>query len=333
MRTFRMKNRNGIEVGFNSVGASITYVLTPDRYGNFKNIALTLPEPNDYLKNEIYAGATIGPVAGRITDGILPILDQTYHLSQNEGKNTLHGGEKNFAHVIWNMTNFRENEDEVSLRFSYTAPDGENGFPGNRKISVEYILNWQNQLIISYTAETDKPTYLNITNHCYWNLSGNFNSDAYDHILKINADSVYYNDIQFLPTKCVPVQHTPFDFITPRKIRDAFLDFPGHEQLKLNKGFNHAYLIENDEAILLWDAESGRTMTLSTDYPCVVFYSGGFLDQRSDTGNQQKPVVGSGLAFEAQYLPDAPKWMGDSLPILFPGNIYRKTIVFSFGMQ
>lgn len=333
MRTFRMKNRNGIEVGFNSAGASIAYVLTPDRYGNFKNIALTLPEPKDYLKNEIYAGATVGPVAGRIKEGILPILDQTYHLCRNDGNNTLHSGEKNFAHVIWKITDFRNNENEVSLRFSYMAPDGENGFPGNRKVSVEYILNRLNQLIISYTAETDKPTYLNITNHCYWNLSGNFNSDAYDHILKINADAVYYNDIQFLPIECVDVKNSPFNFLAPRKIRDAFLYFSDHEQLQLNKGFNHAYLIKGDEAVLLSDDESGRTLTLSTDYPCVVFYSGGFLDQVSDTINQQKLVAGSGLAFEAQYLPDAPKLMGDSLPILFPGMIYRKTIVYQFGTK
>ncbi|HQP46336.1 MAG TPA: aldose epimerase family protein [Flexilinea sp.] len=333
MRTFRMKNRNGIEVGFHSAGASIAYVLTPDRYGNFKNIALTLPEPKDYLNNEIYAGATVGPVAGRIKDGILPVLDQTYHLCRNEGNNTLHGGEKNFAHVIWNMTDFRENEDEASLRFSYTAPDGENGFPGNRKVSVEYILNRLNQLIISYTAETDKPTYLNITNHCYWNLSGDFNRDAYDHILKINADAVYYNDIQFLPTEYVDVKNSPFDFQTPRKIRDAFLNFPDHEQLKLNKGFNHAYLTKGDEAVFLSDNKSGRTLTISTDYPCVVFYSGGFLDQISGNENQRRPAVGSGLAFEAQYLPDAPQLMGDSLPILFPGMIYRKKIVFGFGTK
>ena len=141
--------------GFNG-SASIAYVLTPDRYGNFKNIALTLPEPKDYLNNEIYAGATVGPVAGRIKDGILPVLDQTYHLCRNEGNNTLHGGEKNFAHSIWDITRFAENENEVSLRFLY----GTRWRTDSRKSESlgRIYLEQLNQLIISY--RDGQATYL-----------------------------------------------------------------------------------------------------------------------------------------------------------------------------
>ena len=123
------------------------------------------------------------------------------------------------------------------------------------------------------------------------------------------------------------------DSLDFQAMKSAILEFSDHEQLKLNKGFNHAYLTKGDEAVFLSDNKSGRTLTISTDYPCVVFYSGGFLDQISGNENQRRPAVGSGLAFEAQYLPDAPQLMGDSLPILFPGMIYRKKIVFGFGTK
>jgi aldose 1-epimerase len=185
-----------------------------------------------------------------------------------------------------------------------------------------------------YTAVTDKETWINPTNHTYWNLSGDFTAPGDFQVLQINADSVYYNDKFHLPVSRESVKDTPFNFSLPRSVADAVQSNPSHPQLLNALGYNNAYSLNQGggPAAVLHDPFSGRRVTVTTDYPSLVFYSGGYLGNAGCTADGQKIAAGSAYALEAQYLPDAPRLQGDRTPFLKPGETFQKRIAFRFDL-
>lgn len=324
---------NTMSLGIMAFGAAVMFVRTPDRKGNIKNIALSLPE-NAYSASDTYAGATVGPVAGRIKGGVLSIHGKNYRLPQNDGENTLHSGPENLGHSLWKMQETFCCDREAGVVFTQHLHDGQNGFPGERDITVRYSLSDDNTIQIQYTAVTDKETWMNPTNHTYWNLSGDFTAPGDFQMLQINADRVFYNDEFHLPVSCESVKGTPFDFSFPRSVADAVQSNPTHPQLFNARGYNNAYLLNpgKEPAAVLHDPLSGRRITVTTDYPSLVFYSGGYLDNAGDTADNQKIAAGSAYALEAQYLPDAPRLQGDRTPFLKPGEVFQKRIAFRFDL-
>ncbi|HEX3040392.1 MAG TPA: aldose epimerase family protein [Caproiciproducens sp.] len=325
---------NTMSFGTMAFGAAVAFVRTPDRRGNIKNIALSLPDRNAYSASDTYAGATVGPVAGRIKGGILSIHGKEYRLLKNDGENTLHGGPENLGHSLWKVQETFCSENEAGVVFTQHLHDGQNGFPGERDISVRYSLSDDNTIQIRYTAVTDKETWVNPTNHSYWNLSGDFTGPGDFQVLQINAESVYYNDRFHLPVSCENVKGTPFDFTAPRAVGDAVQSNPSHPQLLNALGYNNAYLLNQGggPAAVLYDPFSGRRVTVTTDYPSLVFYSGGYLGNAGCTADSQKIAAGSAYALEAQYLPDAPRLQGGRTPFLKPGEVFQKSIAFRFDL-
>ncbi len=323
---------NSMSLGIMAFGATVTFVRTPDRNGNIKNIALSLSDENSYFSSDTYAGATVGPAAGRIKGGVLAIHSKKYLLPKNDGENTLHSGPNNLGLSLWEVRETFCRGGEAGVIFTQHLCDGQNGFPGERDISVRYSLFDNNTLEISYSAATDKETWMNLTNHTYWNLSGDFTRPGDFQALQINADSLYYNDQSHLPVSRESVKGTPFDFTSPRSIADAVQSDPSHPQLLNARGYNNAYLLKQncEPAAVLHDPNSGRRVTVRTDYPSLVFYSGGYLDHSGYTDEHQKIAAGGAYALEAQYLPDAPRLLGDTAPFLRPGEEYRKSISFHF---
>lgn len=314
-------------------GAAVTFVRTPDRKGNIKNIALSLPD-SAYSASDTYAGATVGPVAGRIKGGVLSIRGKDYRLPKNDGENTLHSGPENLGHSLWKVQETFCRDHEAGVVFKQHLNDRKNGFPGERDITVRYSLSDDNIIRIQYSAVTDKETWINPTNHTYWNLSGDFTVPGGFQTLQINADRVFYNDESHLPVSCENVKRTPFDFSFPRSVADAVQSNPTHPQLLNARGYNNAYLLNqgSEPAAVLHDPLSGRRITVMTDYPSLVFYSGGYLDNAGYTSDGQKIAAGSAYALEAQYLPDAPRLQGDRTPFLKPGEVFQKWIAFRFDI-
>lgn len=328
-----MENSHHIRVGLMNFGATVVFVEAPDRAGNIKNIALSLERFEGYSEGGTFAGETLGPVAGRIRDGLLPIAGQEYRLPQNESGNTLHSGPENLSRAFWNVTRTFCEDRTAGVVFEQRRQDGEDSFPGDRSFSVCYTLTEEDTLQIRYQASTSKTTWINLSSHLYWNLTGNFTAPGDSQLLQIRADRVLFNNGMHLPVSCESVKGTPFDFQTPCSVASAVSRNAGHEQLLNARGYNNAYLLSGDSgrAAELTDPVSGRSLTVETDYPSLVFYSGGYLGDAGFTPDRQKIAAGSAYALEAQFLPDAPHLQGDGAPFLRPGDTYQKTISFHFG--
>jgi aldose 1-epimerase len=329
----RLRNASGISVRILSAGASIAEVITPDRQGNFTNIAMSLEPVSQYLEGSSYAGAVLGPNAGRIRGSSIPVGTQVYPLTENEGPNQLHGGPNNFSRRIWTLEGIRKEEGSESAAFTLTVPDGLDGYPGRREISVVYRLDDKDSLSITFRAVSDQETWLNLSSHCYWNLSGDFAGTALDHSLCINADRVVYNDPANLPIGLYPVEHTPFDFRESRSIRETLGGSHDSGQFAPACGYNHAYdIIGQAPAAVLLDPGSGRTLTVDTDYPSLVFYSGGCLGADTTLHGGIPASPSCAIALEAQEFPDALHLDGVPHPIVEPQHEWTRFIRYSFGL-
>ena len=311
-----------IQCTLSDLGAAIEAVRVRDGAGRMIPVALSREVFHPGQANRGMAGRTIGPCCGRVAGGEIEIDGRRLRLTANEGPNQIHGGPGGAGNRTWRG----ERLCPTRVRFSLTLPDGLDGYPGNRQIEAEYALAGR-ALRVRYTAVTDKPTWLGLTNHVYWDLSGRFNGTALDQRLQIAAEKVVFNGPGHLPQAVRPAEG-PFDFRAPRSLRAGMGVDPTHAQLALGRGYNNAFLLDSALsegmgcAARLACPESGLGMRLRTNQPALVLYSGGFL------GGGATP--GCAVAMEAQHVPDPFHLPGQQPAILRPGETYLCEIEWDF---
>ncbi|SDZ48521.1 aldose 1-epimerase [Evansella caseinilytica] len=330
VNAYTMRNKHGIEVTCIDYGCTITKLLTPDANGKLENIVLGFDDLESYLQHSQYFGAVIGRVAGRIKDGQFDLDGKVYRLAQNEDDKHIHGGERGFDKVIW-QADIEETEEEATVVFTYHSPDGEEGYPGNLEMTVKYILTDDNAFVIEYHGVSDQRTLLNVTNHSYFNLSGNIKTDILDHELTLGSRHYLELTDKFLPTgEKLEVSGTPFDFRQGRKIRDGVTSTLEQNKL-VGNGYDHPFLLdEADKQIVLSDPTSGRKMTMETTEPCVVLYTGNKIsDELIIRDVQGKKYVG--LCLETQGVPDAVHHPQFPSVVLEKGDVYRSRTVYTFN--
>jgi aldose 1-epimerase len=327
-KVFHLKNGNGMEVELLSYGGRLSKIIVPDKEGNFENILLTYNRPEDFLFDTYFFNATAGRYANRIAKGKFELDGQVYQLATNNGENHLHGGKEGFNKKFWDAE-ILELDDAVGVKMSYTSLDGEEGYPGNLKTTLTFILDTDNKLAITMTAETDKPTVVNLTHHGYFNLSG-MKENILNHELTIFADYYTPVDAGLIPTgEIVSVQNTPFDFTSPHKVGDRIEE--------TGMGYDHNYVIKREhDAVLtkmaeLVHRETGRKMTLFSNMPGVQFYSGNFLDGKQVTDGITY-TKNYGLCLEPQFFPDSPNRPNFPSPRLEPGQVYEHRIIYEFDV-
>lgn len=330
IKEYTIRNKAGMQVSVLNYGGTITEIIVPDRKGNFENVVLGFPTLEGYLgDNNPYFGALIGRYANRIGKATFQLNDQPYTLVPNNNGNTLHGGNKGFDKVVWDV----KIESDSSMRLTYDSPDGEEGFPGNLHVEVVFTLSETNALTLDYTATADKATPVNLTSHAYFNLAAGKSPTILDHELQLFAERITAVNDSLIPTgEYLEVFETPFDFLEAKKIGRDIQNVPG--------GYDHNFvLFEAKEtglagpAAILYDPLSGREMKLFTSEPGLQFYSGNFLDGTITGKNGQVYVKHAGLCLEPQHFPDSPNQPHFPNTILKPGETYYQTSRFEFSVR
>ena len=330
---FTLKNAGGIELRAIGYGGIITSLKTPDRHGRLDDIVLGFDRLEDYLGDHPFFGAIIGRYGNRIAKGRFTLDGQTYKLATNNGANHLHGGVRGFDRVLWNVEPIA---GKNALSFTRTSADGEEGYPGNLRVQVTYTLTDANEMIVDYTATTDKPTIVNLTQHSYFNLAGQASGDILGHQLMLNAGRYTPVDATLIPTgERATVAGTPFDFRRPTSI-GARIDDP-HPQLKHAGGYDHNWVLNRSGGGLqlagrVTEPNSGRVMTIRTTEPGIQFYSGNFLDGKLTGKGGAQYKHRAGFCLETQHFPDSPNQRQFPSTTLRPGSAYRTTTVFTFGV-
>ncbi|WML42878.1 aldose epimerase family protein [Neobacillus sp. PS3-40] len=327
---YTLINDFGVEVSCLNYGCIITKILTPDNFGNLENIVLRFESMGEYEQNPPFLGAVIGRVAGRIKGAEFELDGKAYQLEKNEGENHLHGGNKGFNTVLWDAE-LIEGGSEIGVRFSYTSPDGEEGYPGVVSVHVNYLLSNNNELLIKYEAVTDQKTLLNLTNHTYFNLSGNAKRDVLEHSLTLDSNQFLELNEQLLPTGVkLDAVNTVFDFQNGRLIKDGTVSNHPQNQL-VGKGYDHPFLLNSHHTgeIVLSDEVSGRKLIVETDQPSVVLYTGNSLTE-DVTVNGRKCKKHLGLCLETQGLPDAIHHPSFPTIILDKGETYSAITKYTF---
>ena len=333
-----LTNEQGMTVRLIGLGASIQSVCVPDREGNFADVTAGYANLPDYLEKPQYFGATVGRVANRIAGGRFTLDGKAHSVPQNDGPNSLHGGTQGFDRVNWQLVGHDEND--LSVTFRYVSPDGDQGYPGALTTTATYRLGDDNALTVEYHATTDAPTLVNLSNHAYWNLSGDGGPrDAMDHLLTIHAAQYLPVDAALIPTgERRDVVGTAFDFRAARRIGDAVRD-ASDAQIAHGRGYDHNWIVgdgvaaEPRDIAYLQDPHSGRTMTLSSNQPGLQFYSGNFFDASTAGKSGRLYRMGDAIALEPQQFPDTPNQPSFGSIRLDPGQTYRNIIRWQFGIS
>lgn len=331
-----LKNKNGLEMAVTNYGAKVVALAVPDKNGSFADIVLGFDSLDDYLHTtEKYFGAVIGRYGNRIAGGKFTLNGKEYKLVTNNGPNHLHGGNKGFESRVWDVLD----AGPQRLELHYLSPDGEEGYPGNLDVNMVYELTDENEFRITYEARTDDTTILNLTNHSFFNLHGAGNGTVNDHILQINASRFTPVDSNLIPTgELASVQGTPLDFLQPTVIGSR-LDADS-EQLRFGNGYDHNYVLDRGEgtdslmlAGTVLEPQSGRYMEVFTTEPGMQFYEGNFLDGSVKGKGGKTYDFRTALCLETQHFPDSPN--KDNFPsvVLNPGDTYRQTTVYKFGVK
>lgn len=327
---YSLINHTGMSVSCLNYGCVITEINVPDRHGKVENVVLGFNQFEDYLDLSPYFGAVVGRVAGRIKDARFEIGGKEYLLAANEDPNHLHGGGKGFNSVIWKSEVIEGNE-AVGVKFSYLSPDGDEGYPGNLDIHVTYLLNNKNELSITYEGDTDQPTIINLTNHSYFNLSGNIKRDVSNHILQLNNDRFLELGHDLIPTgQILSAKNTTFDFQHGRRLLTG-IKSEHPQNVLVGNGYDHPLIFtEGDEhKIFLSDEESGRTLLVTTDQPCVVLYTSNQLEgPYSISGVKARNYLG--VCLETQGYPDAVNQPNFPSVILNPEEVYYSKTIYRF---
>jgi aldose 1-epimerase len=324
-----LRNANGVEVDVISYGGVITRMMTPDRNGQFGDIVLGLDTLENYVSADPYFGALIGRYGNRIADGRFTLDGKTYQLETNNGKNHLHGGVEGFDKKNWDMDPFVR-ESSAGVVMTLTSPDGDQGYPGELKVRVSYELTNDNELDMRFSATTDKPTIVNMTQHSYFNLAGQ--GDVLGHELMIASSFITPVREGMIPTgENRAVDGGPFDFRVAKPIgQDIGAD---DNQLALGHGYDHNFVLKDsadDELVLaarVTEPHSGRVLEVLTVEPGVQFYSGNFLNG-SLQGKGRVYEYRSGFCLEPQHFPNSPNQPEFPSTALLPGNEYSTRIVY-----
>lgn len=333
---YTLTNTKGMEAKITTYGATLVSLKVPDRKNQFNDVVLGLSTLDEYFKGTAYLGAIVGRYGNRIAKGRFTLDGVEYKLAVNNGENHLHGGIKGFDKVVWNAREMRT-KNGPALVLSYLSKDGEEGYPGNLKVTVTYTITNRNELRIDYSASTDKDTVINLTHHSYFNLAGEGNGDILTHRVTINASRFVPTDEGSIPTgELRNVRGTPFDFTSPTAI-GARINQPD-QQLQFGKGYDHTWVINGRMGVLrqaatAYEPTTGRFMEVWTTEPGVQFYTGNFLDG-SLTGRSGKPYqYRFGFCFETQHYPDSPNHPTFPTTTLKKGTTYHSTTIYRFSTR
>lgn len=332
---FTLSNKNGIIAEITNYGGIIVSLKTPDRNQSFDDVILGYDSFKYYIKNPHYFGAIIGRIANRIEGACFTLNGIYYELNKNERDNHIHGGLTGFDRKVWDVRILSDGINE-SLELSLFSEDGDEEYPGNLEVRVIYSLTDHDELKIQYFAVSDKDTVVNLTNHAYFNLSGNTSSNVLSHYMKLNSE--FYTPItpQALPTgEILSVKNTPFDFTSLRPIGDGIINHSQNQQLIYGAGYDHNFVLrvsgDNPEEIAeVYEPESGRVMKVLTTKPGVQFYSGNFLHEAGIGKGGKAYDRYDGFCLETQYFPNSIKYRHFPSPILKAGDTYHHTTIYRF---
>ncbi len=327
---YTLTNANGMQVGVINYGGIITKLITADKAGAFGDVVTGFESLDGFLQKGVpYFGALIGRFGNRIANAKFTLDGKEYTLAANNDGNTLHGGNKGYDKVYWNI---EKQAGDSSLKLTYLSKDGEEGYPGNLNIEVVYTLTVDDGLKIDYTATTDKATPINLTSHAYFNLSAGKDSTILGHNLVIKADKFTPVNSALIPTgKLEEVKGGPMDFNAAKLI--------GKEIASVSGGYDHNWVLnKNGNALemvaILSDPGSGRSMEVWTTEPGLQFYSGNFLDGTlTNTKGGAKYIKHGALCLETQHYPDSPNQAAFPTTILKPGETYRHTTIYKFSAK
>jgi aldose 1-epimerase len=319
------------QVKIMTYGGIIVSLRVPDRDGKLGDVVLGYNNLDGYLKSSPYFGSITGRYANRIAKGKFSLNGRDYTLAKNNDENHLHGGLKGFDKVVWEAKELKV-KNGVGVALSYLSKDGEEGYPGNLAVTVAYTLTDDNGLRIDYTATTDKPTVVNLTNHSYFNLAGV--GSILDHQIMINADRFTPVDATLIPTgELRSVKGTPMDFTKPAAIGARINQ--DDEQLKLGRGYDHNFVLNGGDGKLklaarVFEPTSGRVLEVYTTEPGVQFYTGNFLDGSITGKGGQVYQQRYGFCLESQHFPDSPNQPKFPSTVLKPGQKYTSTTIYKF---
>ncbi len=329
-----LTNHHGIAATVIAYGATLQALVMPDRHGRTADVALGYAKLQDYLDHPQYFGGTVGRFANRIARGRFMLDGRSYQVPVNNGPNSLHGGTVGFDKVLWDVVEASAGPTaQVTLR--HVSADGEQGYPGTVTVDATYALGEDNALTIEYRATTDRPTIVNVTNHNYWNLSGEGSANgAMGHVVTIPADHYLPTDAGAIPTgELRPVAGTAFDFRQGRVVGDRVRDATD-QQLVFGRGYDHNWVIGHAVTPTLHlmarasDPVSGRSFELWSNQPGLQFYSGNFLDGTTSGKARRIYREGDALVFEPQLFPDTPNQPAFGSGRLAPGETYRNVISY-----
>lgn len=330
---FTLKNKNGLVAQVTNFGAILVSIFVPDSKGNFTDIVQGYDNITDYLNgNGPYMGAVCGRCANRIAKGKFTLLGKQYTLAVNNGPNHLHGGIKGFSKVIWDVINVSDS----SIKLEYFSVDGEEGYPGNLRVSVTYTLTDANEVRLDYHATTDKSTVVNFAGHSYFNLAGEGSGSVYDHELMINGDFFTPTDETNIPTgEILRVKGTPMDFTKPKKIGSEIEK--NDEQLKFGSGYDHNWVLNHRNgtlglAAVARDPLSGRIMEVFTTQPGLQLYTANWIDGEKGKGDKKYGRRWS-FCLETQHFADAINKPHFPSTILNPGEEYKHICIYKFSVK
>jgi aldose 1-epimerase len=321
---YTLTNAKGTQVKISNYGGTVTAFITKDKNGNNSSIIIGFDSLSKYLEKPPYFGALIGRYGNRIGNASFSLDGKAYKLAANDGKNTLHGGLKGFDKVVWSPTLFGDSIPSLSL--TYLSKDGEEGYPGNLKVVVNYTLTNDDELKIDYTASTDKATPVNLTNHSYFNLTGDVNNTILNHTLMIDADHYTPVDSTLIPTgEIKAVKGTAFDFTASKTI--------GKDIDSVKGGYDHNWVLNRTDSTLkkiavLSDSLSGRSLEVYTTQPGLQFYTGNFLDGKFINRDGKSIKQHTALCLETQHFPDSPNKPNFPSTILQPGQQYHAITIY-----
>lgn len=333
---YTLTNASGASVSITNYGGIVNQILVPDRDGRLTDVILGCPDAPHYVPNNGYLGALIGRVGNRINRGQCTLNGQALQLAANANGHHLHGGDKGFDQKLWQADPV-EGQGQDQLVLSIVSPDGEENYPGTLKVQVTYTFDDACALSIRYQAVSDKDTLVNLTNHTYFNLGGEGSGKIVDQMISINADRLTVVDGDCIPTgELRPVDGTPFDLRTSKKIEEGLRLVGQDEQMTNGGGYDHNFCLNGQgmrQAATVFAPSTGIFMEVKTDMPGIQFYAGNMLDGTMLGKCGQKYTARDGLCLETQYYPDSINHPNFPDSVLRAGEAYDFTTVYTFSAK